>query len=127
MRSLDTLIPLRSKPEAGRAPVGEEAGAGAAAGFEAMLGAFESGAPQRGEATTGEPEAGADKPAASPTDAPLAPGTETGCALQALMALAGPAAPIVAPAPSTGVEAMVQRAAARSGSRADLQIGRAHV
>lgn len=121
MRSLDTLIPLRSKPEAGRAPVGEEAGAGAAAGFEAMLGAFESGAPQRGEATTGEPEAGADKPAASPTDAPLAPATETGSALQALMALAGPTTPIVAPAPSAGVEAMVQRAAARSGSRADVR------
>ena len=120
MRSLDTLIPLRSKPEAGRAPAGEEAGAGAAAGFEAMLGAFESGAPQRGEAATGEPEAGADKPAASPTDAPFAPGTETGSALQALMALAGPAASIVAPAPSAGVEAMVQRAAARSSSRADV-------
>ena len=120
MRSLDTLIPLRSKPEAGRAPAGEEAGAGAAAGFEAMLGAFESGAPQRGEAATGEPEAGADKPAASPTETPVAPGTETGSALQALMALAGPAAPIVVPAPSAGVEAMVQRAAARSGSRADV-------
>lgn len=120
MRSLDTLIPLRSKPEAGRPPADEQAGAGAAPGFEAMLGAFESGAPQRGEAATGEPEAGADKPATSATETPIAPGTETGSALQALMALAGPAAPIVAPAPSAGVEAMVQRAAARSGSRADV-------
>ncbi len=117
MRSLDTLIPLRSKPEAGRSPVGEEAGA--APGFEAMLGALESRAPQRGEAATGEPEAGADNPAASASETPLAPGTEPGSALQALMALAGPAAPLFAPAPSAGVEAMVQRAAARSGSRAD--------
>ncbi|MEE7456979.1 flagellar hook-length control protein FliK [Methylorubrum populi] len=117
MRSLDTLIPLRSKLEAGRSPVGEEAGA--APGFEAMLGALENGAPQRGEAATGEPEAGADKPAASASETPLAPGTEPGSVLQALMALAGPAAPLFAPAPSAGVEAMVQRAAARSGSRAD--------
>lgn len=118
MPSLDTLLPLRPKAEAGRAPAGEDPRAGSASGFEAMLGALEGGAAPGGEAAAEPAEAEAETPPALPSDAPAAPATDAaGSALQALMALAGPTAvPAPAAHPDAGLEAMVQRAAVRAGS-----------
>ncbi|MBA9070919.1 chemotaxis protein MotD [Methylobacterium sp. RAS18] len=127
MRSLDTLPLLRPKSEAGRAPVGEDARAGVPPDFEAMLGAFENGAAERGTADTGtartgeaaaeQVEAGTDMPPSLPTEALPATTLDVGgSALQALMALTGPAAPAIAVPPDASLEAMVQRAAARAGS-----------
>ncbi|ACK81566.1 flagellar hook-length control protein FliK [Methylorubrum extorquens] len=127
MRSLDTLPLLRPKSEAGRAPVGEDARAGAPPDFEAMLGAFENGAAERGttdigtaragDAAVEQAEAGTDMPPSLPAEAlPAATLDLGGSALQALMALTGPAAPAIAVPPDASLEAMVQRAAARAGS-----------
>ncbi|CAX22262.1 conserved protein of unknown function [Methylorubrum extorquens DM4] len=127
MRSLDTLPLLRPKSEAGRAPVGEDARAGVPPDFEAMLGAFENGAAERGtaesgiaragEAATEQAEAGTDTPPTLPAEASPATTLDVGgSALQALMALTGPAAPAIAVPPDASLEAMVQRAAARAGS-----------
>ncbi|MEZ0252831.1 MAG: flagellar hook-length control protein FliK [Methylobacteriaceae bacterium] len=127
MRSLDTLPLLRPKSEAGRAPSGEDARAGIPPDFEAMLGAFENGAAERGtaesgmaragEAATEQAEAGTDTPPTLPTEALPATTLDVGgSALQALMALTGPAAPAIAVPPDASLEAMVQRAAARAGS-----------
>ncbi|GJE71035.1 flagellar hook-length control protein FliK [Methylorubrum podarium] len=118
MPSLDTLLPLRPKAEAGRAPAGEDPRAGGASGFEAMLGALEGGAAPGGEAAAEPAEAEAETPPALASDAPIPPATDAaGSALQALMALAGPtAAPAPAVHPDAGLEAMVQRAAVRAGS-----------
>ncbi|AMB43693.1 flagellar hook-length control protein FliK [Methylobacterium sp. AMS5] len=125
MRSLDTLPLLRPKSETGRAPSGEDSRAGVPPGFEAMLGAFENGAAESGTADigtarTGEAaveqlEAGTDMPPTLPAEA-LPATTIGGSALQALMALTGPAAPAIAAPPNSSLEAMVQRAAARAGS-----------
>ncbi|MCJ2031192.1 flagellar hook-length control protein FliK [Methylobacterium sp. J-043] len=127
MRSLDTLPLTRPKPEVGRAPAGEDARADVPSGFEAMLGALESGtgetgAAERGPSVAGEvgaepAEAGADLPPALPADASPAITVDVGgSALQALMALTGPAAPAIAAPPDASLEAMVQRAALRAGS-----------
>ncbi|CAO4164599.1 flagellar hook-length control protein FliK [Methylorubrum aminovorans] len=115
MRSLDTLSPMRPKAEAGRAPTGEDPRAGGTPDFEAMLGAFESGTAPSGEAPAEATEDRTDGPPALPADPPVA--TAPGSALQALMALTGPAAGAVPAAnPEAGLDAMVQRAAARAGS-----------
>ena len=115
MRSLDTLLPMRPKAEAGRAPTGEDPRTGGASDFESMLGALENETAPSGEAPSDATEAGADGPPALPADAPVA--TAPGSALQALMALTGPAAaPAPAANPEAGLDAMVQRAAARAGS-----------
>ncbi|MGA4554214.1 flagellar hook-length control protein FliK [Methylorubrum aminovorans] len=115
MRSLDTLSPMRPKAEAGRAPTGEDPRAGGIPDFEAMLGAFESGTAPSGEAPAEATEDRTDGSPALPADPPVA--TAPGSALQALMALTGPAAgPVPAANPEAGLEAMVQRAAARAGS-----------
>ena len=124
MRSLDILSPPRPKPESGRAPAGEDARSGAASGFEAMLGAFESGTPPSGEAAPETTETGADASPAEPAVTLAAAGTDTPVSpLQALMALAGSVspspAPSPAPGPDAGLEAMVQRALTRAGSRPD--------
>ncbi|CAO4133011.1 flagellar hook-length control protein FliK [Methylorubrum extorquens] len=127
MRSLDTLPLLRPKSEAGRSPVGEDARAGVPPDFEAMLGAFENGAAERGTAESGmarageaaaeQVEAGTDMPPSLPAEALPATTLDVGgSALQALMALTGPAAPAIAAPPDASLEAMVQRAAARAGS-----------
>ncbi|APX84079.1 flagellar hook-length control protein FliK [Methylorubrum extorquens] len=127
MRSLDTLPLLRPKSEAGRAPSGEDARAGVPPDFEAMLGAFENGAAERGtadigtaragEAAVDQSEAGTDMPPTLPAEALTATTLDVGgSALQALMALTGPAAPAIAVPPDASLEAMVQRAAARAGS-----------
>ncbi|KQQ30826.1 hypothetical protein ASF53_17115 [Methylobacterium sp. Leaf123] len=122
MRSLDTLPLLRPKSEAGRAASGEDARAGVPDGFEAMLGAFENGAAESGTAPAGEAaaeqaEAGTDTPPALLAEAsPTIVIDAGGSALQALMALTGPAAPAVVVPPNASLEAMVQRAAARAGS-----------
>ncbi|EHP79155.1 hypothetical protein MetexDRAFT_6419, partial [Methylorubrum extorquens DSM 13060] len=127
MRSLDTLPLLRPKSEAGRAPAGEDARAGVPPDFEAMLGAFENGAAERGtadigtartgEATAEQAEAGTDMSPPLPAEALPATTLDVGgSALQALMALTGPAAPAIAVPPDASLEAMVQRAAARAGS-----------
>ena len=127
MRSLDTLPLLRPKSEAGRAPSGEDARAGVPPDFEAMLGAFENGAAERGTADTGtartgeaaaeQVEAGTDMSPTLPAEALPATTLDLGgSALQALMALTGPAAPAIAVPPDASLEAMVQRAAARAGS-----------
>jgi chemotaxis protein MotD len=127
MRSLDTLPLLRPKSEAGRSPVGEDARAGVPPDFEAMLGAFENGAAERGTAESGmarageaaveQAEAGTDMPPTLPAEALPATTLDLGgSALQALMALTGPAAPAIAVPPDASLEAMVQRAAARAGS-----------
>lgn len=125
MRSLDTLPLLRPKSETGRAPSGEDARAGVPPDFEAMLGALENGAAESGSADIGtartgeaaaeQAEAGTDMPSTLPAEA-LPATTVGGSALQALMALTGPAAPAVAVPPDASLEAMVQRAAARAGS-----------
>lgn len=118
MRSLDTLIPLRAKAEAGRPPAGEEAHADGASGFEALLDAFENGTAPAGESAAGQAETAPDglPGVAAETPVPVAAGS----ALQALMALAGQAPPSVAPLPDPGLDAMVQRAAARAGSGAEI-------
>lgn len=127
MRSLDTLPLLRPKSEAGRAPSGEDARAGVPPDFEAMLGAFENGAAERGTADTGTArtgEAAAEQVEAGTNMSPTLPAEALpattldvgGSALQALMALTGPAAPAIAAPPDASLEAMVQRAAARAGS-----------
>ena len=124
MRSLDTLSPLRPKPESGPASAGEDPRAGGAPDFEAMLGALESGT-ESGSAPTGESpprktETGADTRPADPAGPLLMAGTDaSGSALQALMALAGAAAPTAAAVgPDAALDAMVQRAVARAGAGA---------
>ncbi|MGE7156560.1 flagellar hook-length control protein FliK [Methylorubrum rhodesianum] len=119
MRSLDTLFPMRPKAEAGRAPAGEDSRT-SGPGFEAVLDAFENGTAPAGEAPADPAEAGADAPPSQPGDLPVAPvanaADTAGSALQALMALTGPAAAPAPAAPDASLEAMVQRAAARSGT-----------
>ncbi|HJE22238.1 MAG TPA: flagellar hook-length control protein FliK [Methylorubrum populi] len=123
MRSLDILIPTRPKPEAGRPSTGDEAGSRAAPDFEAMLGSLEEGkAAAEAKAAAEETESPAPEARAATETAPLSTAViaPTGSALQALMALAAPAAtttPVAAsPAPEAGLAAMVQRAAARSAT-----------
>ncbi|ACB78790.1 flagellar hook-length control protein [Methylorubrum populi BJ001] len=124
MRSLDILSSPRPKPESGRAPAGEDARSGAPPGFDAMLDAFESGTAPAGAAAPETTETGAEASPAEPAVTLIAAGTDTsGSALQALMALAGPVAPTSSPGvalgPDAGLEAMVQRAVTRAGSRPD--------